>query len=397
MRFFSRLAVVVALLAAVGCASPQYAVVLSMDGFRWDYPQKFRTPHLDSLAAQGVRAQGFVPEFPTKTFPNHLSMATGQYPDRHGFVNNGFYDEHLGEMHLGNPKVKFDARFYGGEPIWATAEKQGMKAATYFWVGSDVGMSGMNPTFWKRYEQDQPFEQRVDSVLHWMSLPEKQRPRLAMLYFHEPDNLNHHYGPDSPEVDSVVRYVDSLVGRLQRGLRALPHGKRINLVVVSDHGVGPIDHDRYVVFSRHLKPEWVQTIQGNNPVMNIKAVPAYYDSVYTALKAIPHLKTWKSKEVPAEFKYGSNPRTLDFTVVADSLWSLARTERDVNTQKGTHGYEPTNRDMDGIFYAQGPAFKRGYVGGRMQNLNLYGIICRVLGLRPADHDGEKEVIAPYFR
>jgi predicted AlkP superfamily pyrophosphatase or phosphodiesterase len=159
----------------------KYLIILSMDGFRWDYPNMTDTPNLDSIAKIGVQAEAIRSAFPSKTFPNHYTMATGLYPDNHGIVNNHFYDPATGTRYsMRDSATRHNPYYYGGEPIWITAEKQNVKTATYFWVGSEHPTDGIRPSIWKYYDHSFPFEQRIDSVIAWLQLPESQRPRLIM-------------------------------------------------------------------------------------------------------------------------------------------------------------------------------------------------------------------------
>ncbi|HSG47925.1 MAG TPA: ectonucleotide pyrophosphatase/phosphodiesterase, partial [Longimicrobiales bacterium] len=216
-----------------------YVVLLSMDGFRWDYQDLHPTPNLDRIAAAGVRADGLVPVFPVKTFPNHYSMATGMYADAHGLVGNDFCEPAFDACYsLGNRAEVENPRWYRGEPIWVTAETQGMVAASYFVVGTEAPVLGVQPTEWHRFDAEVTYETRVDRVLAWLALPPETRPHMVSFYFEELDNVGHSHPPDSPEVREAVARVDALIGRLLDGIEALPHGDRVHVVVVSDHGMG---------------------------------------------------------------------------------------------------------------------------------------------------------------
>jgi Uncharacterized proteins of the AP superfamily len=385
------------LLFAIGViAQGQYVVLVSMDAFRWDYPRIYHTPNLDKMAKVGVSAKSLVPCFPSKTFPNHYSMATGLYPDHHGIINNSFYAPEFDEsFSLNNQKTRFDPKFYGGEPVWNTAERQGVRSSSFFWVGSEVPVNGRQPSIWKPYNGGVPFSNRVDSVVSWLKLPVAVRPHLVLLYFQEPDKVSHTNGPICKETKAVVEALDSLIGVLRIKLAALPQGAKVNLIVVSDHGMAPISKDRVVELAAAIKSEWVDRVKADNPAMNIKAKPQFIDSVYNALKRMPHIMAWKSSEVPARLNYGKNPRTLDFTVVADSLWSVTwkLDQEDIDDfLKGTHGYDPEYKDMHGIFYACGPLFRKGYKTPSFENLNVYNIVCRVLGIVPSPNDGNPKVL-----
>ncbi|MBL7103053.1 MAG: alkaline phosphatase family protein [Bacteroidales bacterium] len=372
----------------------QYVVMLSLDGFRWDYADKVPTPNLDKIAKMGVKAESLKASFPTKTFPNHYSMATGLYPDNHGIVLNSFYDPELNRYYsVMDREAVEDGKFYGGEPIWVTAEKQGITSASYFWVGSEADVQEIHPTYWKKYDHDFPFEQRIDSVIAWLQLPENIRPHLILWYMHEPDKSGHIYGPDSKEMDSVIIYLDSLVGVFIEKLQDIPYANEVNVIITSDHGMGNISNERKVVIEENLNMDWVDIIQGYNPNFVIRANEGYIDSIYLTLKKVPHITTWKSGEVPEKFHYGTNPRTLDIVVVADSSWSVVlNNERQVGN--GTHGFDNNNKDMHTIFYAYGPAFKENYVSPSFENVDIYPLITHILELEPAEIDGSLENVKP---
>ncbi|NQU80840.1 MAG: alkaline phosphatase family protein, partial [Bacteroidetes bacterium] len=247
LKFYTLLFSVLLSILAISCKNNHstdpdaknnpYVVMLSLDGFRWDYPQKANTPNLDRIAEIGVRAESLRPCFPTKTFPNHYSIATGLYPGNHGIVLNNFYDSAMDVSYsLGNRESVENGDFYGGEPIWVTAENQGVITASYFWVGSEAPVKGVQPTYWKRYEHKFPFTQRVDSVIAWLSLPEEKRPHLITWYMDEPDSKGHQLGPDNPDLIPVISYLDSLVGNFMFKLNRLEIGKNVNFIVISDHG-----------------------------------------------------------------------------------------------------------------------------------------------------------------
>lgn len=369
-----------------------YVVMLSMDGFRWDYASRVPTPNLDRIAAQGVMAEYVKPAFPTKTFPNHYSMATGLYPDNHGIVANNFYCPELDLVYrLGDRQSVENGAFYGGEPIWVTAQKQGMITASYFWVGSEAPIQGIQPTYWKRYDNDVPFGDRIDTVVTWLSLPVEKRPRLITFYFNEPDSQGHDFGPDAPEIDAMVMHLDSLVGVLLDKLSQLPIARQINLIVTSDHGMTPISTDRHIDLSQHVRREWFDRSHGGSPMFLLKPVEGKKEEVYRILKEVPNLSVWKSGEVPARLNYGQNPRTLDLVVLADSTWSLGwGPPRGTFFTGGNHGWDNAQKDMHTIFYAMGPAFRRNHRHPPIEVVDLYPLIARILRLQPATVDGRLE-------
>lgn len=366
-----------------------YVVVLSMDGFRWDYAQKAHTPNFDCLAAQGAFAR-MQSAFPSKTFPNHYTLATGLYPDHHGIVNNSFYDpQRQVEYSIPDREKVQDGYFYGGEPIWNTAEKQGLKAATYFWVGASADIQQMRPSKYKKYDGSVTFEQRADSVIKWLQLPLEQRPQLLMWYVDEPDGVGHKYGPESQEVKAMVQRLDSLLGYFLTQLEALPNANQINFILTSDHGMSEISDERMIPLGENLPRTWLKGYSGSNPVVNLWSEEGYHDSLMMHLAKIKHIQAYDSTTVPAHLHYMRNPRCGDIVVVADSSWSISKSSYD-HVSKGTHGYDPSNGDMDVIFYALGPAFKENYTGQQFQNVDVYNLLAHLLHLKPATNDGDQD-------
>jgi alkaline phosphatase D len=380
------------------CDNQQITVVLSLDGFRWDYCDKTTTPTLDLIAKEGVKAVSLIPSFPSKTFPNHYTIATGLYPDHHGLVNNSFYDRTMDKPYsIGNKDARFNPAFYGGEPIWITAQKQGARTASFFWVGSDVAINGMHPDYWKEYNGGISFIQRIDTIIKWLSLPEAQRPQLIMAYYHEPDAVGHEYGPDDNRTLKLVRELDSLTGILYQRIKSLPISKCINFIVVSDHGMGAISSERNVSLRDYIPESWPVKIEGGTPNFNIYTEGKWIDSVYASLKKNPHIKVWKPGEVPAYLNYGKNPRVGDIIVVADSAWSITRYTPKKEFTGGTHGYDIRNTDIHAIFYAAGPAFRQNYIHPSFQNIHIYPLLARLLGIVPAKTDGDLKAVEQMLR
>ncbi len=371
--------------------SQPYLVVLSMDGFRWDYAGKTETPNLDRIFENGVKAERMIPSFPTKTFPNHYTMATGLYPDNHGIVLNGFYDPDEERYYSTRDRdLVGDGTFYGGEPIWNTAEKHGLKAATLFWVGSEADVQEIRPSIWKPYQHNMPYGDRVDTVISWLQKPAEIRPHLIMWYFDEPDGIGHGYGPDSEEIVETVQYLDSLLGVFLNKLEKLPISKKVNFIVTSDHGMCGISEERVVMLNETIDSTWVEQVQGNNPVWTLKAREGFDDEIENELAGLEHIHWWRSGDVPGRLHYGTNPRTLDYVIVADSSWSVFYNEKGTYFG-GTHGYDNANIDMHTIFYATGPAFKSdGNIYPVFPNVSLYPLMCEILHLDPVPNDGDLE-------
>lgn len=393
----------VLVLAAVARAEPAPLILVSLDGFRWDYCARLpaQTPHLRRLAAAGVTARGLIPVFPSNTFPNHYSIATGLYPAHHGIINNQIFDAARGAFFRYNqPAAVRDARWWGGEPIWSTAVKQGRPSAAALWPGSEAEIAGARPTYWKPYNYGIPFEQRLDELAGWLTKPPGQRPAVVAFYLEETNSAGHRHGPDSEELAQAVGLLDGCIGTLtQRLARA---GIGANLVIVSDHGMTSCGPDRVVLFDDYIDLATVQieftgTVAGLRPLG--KTDPA---EVIRALRRMPHMQVYRAADLPARLHIeASSSRVPPIWILPDEGWqvdrrSVFRAVRD-NFLKGQHGYDPGFKSMHGLFIASGPAFKSGVVIDAVESVHVYNLLCAALGLTPAPNDGDDRLVRSVMR
>lgn len=399
-----RLLVLLGLLLQGACKKEEfppidsYVVMVSMDGYRWDYPRLYETPQLDDMAVKGVKAARLIPSFPTKTFPNHYSLATGLYPDHHGIINNTFYANDLDRVYrIGDRDMVMNGESYFGEPIWVTAEKQGMRTASYFWVGSEAPIQGIRPTYWRTYDGAVPYEKRVEQVIDWLSMPMRKRPAFITLYFDEPDHTSHGAGPEHPDTEEVVESLDALLGILREEIAALDISDRVNLVVLSDHGMGALSPERYVDLEKHLPSRWLADVWGGNPVYLLDPEEGKGDSICLKLNQVEGVSGFQREGMPSHLHYGTSSRFPGVVVVADSLWSLGwGPAKQGSYSGGAHGYDPQFSQMHTIFYAEGPAFRQGYERPPFENVEVYGILAHILGLEPVETDGELSRVSDLF-
>lgn len=376
------------------CKPPvNYTVIISLDGNRWDYPEYYDMPFFDSLATVGVKAR-MEPSYPASTFPNHYAMATGLVPDHNGLVNNSFWNPETQHGYaIRDAEARYDPRYYLGEPVWVTAQKQGVKCGVVYWVGSDIAIKDSHPTYYRNWDQKPhwTFSQRTDEIVRLMSLPESERPRLVMGYFDEPDHQGHLFGPISPETKAMAEQMDSLMHSLYLRLKALPHGDKINFIVAGDHGMTEISQKRFIRWRDVIPEEWVEKCIGSIPT-SIWAKEGYADSLYNRLSGIEHLNVWKHGEVPQYLNYGTSNRLGDIIVAPELGWQFNFAP---SNGKGAHGYDPRYEDMMIAFRAVGPDFKEGYEApftegeqSAFHNTDLYPLLCRLLGVKPEPVDGD---------
>ncbi len=372
----------------------QTLILISLDGFRWDYLDLVETPHLNALADAGVRAEGLIPVFPSKTFPCHYSIATGLYPANHGIVSNDMFDPELeAEFHLRDRDTVTDTRWWWGEPIWVSAEKQGVRAAAMFWPGTEGEIAGERPTFWKPYDGDFPYEKRVETVLGWLDLPSAERPRMITLYFQDPNDTSHDHGPEAPETFAAVREVDSRVGDLVAGVRERGLDDQVNYIVVSDHGMAEVDRERIIILDDLVELEVDEVFQ-EGAMLQILPREGRQEEIFTALDgAHPHLAVYRPGEAPERFHLGAGSRVPPILGVPDVGWEVMTRqgwEGWGKRLKGDHGQDPADPRMHGLFVASGPAFRAELEIGRFESVEIYNLMAAVLGLEPAPNDGRPD-------
>lgn len=280
---------------------------------------------------------------------------------------------------------------------WVTAEKQGVRSASFFWVGSEAPVAGIHPTYWKKYDESVTFEARIDTVIKWLGYPPEKRPELVTLYFDEPDATSHKFGPVSTQTGIAVARLDSLMGVLRLKLSALPYAKKINLIILSDHGMEAVSADKYINIKSLVPNRMIASISGGNPVYLINPAEGKKDSVLYLLNASGGLKAWNKAQLPPKWHYGTNPRIPEIVVVADSSWSIGTKPDGSSLRGGAHGYDNSNSDMFAIFYAAGPSFKKDYKFKELNNIDVYNLICRILNITPAKNDGDPQHIKGMLR
>lgn len=382
-------------------AATPIVLMISFDGYRWDYPELHGAPALLALAREGVRARELVPSFPSKTYPNHYTLVTGLRPEHHGIVANSMWDpQWQAAFSLADRSAVEDGRWWEGEPIWAAAERRGLVTASSFWPGSEAAIGGVRPTYWGRYDESVPDEQRVDEVLGWLDLPAARRPRLITLYFDEPDGGGHAFGPESPQAGAAVAHADALLARLRAGVAARGLDGAVDWIVVSDHGMTPVELGRAIVLADYVDLAGV-AIDDLSVFGLLRPPPGTEDALVRALTgAHPHLHVARKGAMPERLHYRAHRRIPEVVVWADAGWTIyaTRTARAEalarpGLPRGAHGYDPAERDMHGIFVAAGPDFKKGITTPPLDNVDVYPLLARLLGVPAAPNDGNPATTA----
>lgn len=387
-----------------------YVLLISIDGYRHDYTEKHQPHHLLKFIEKGVEAKGLIPTFPTLTFPNHYSIVTGLYPENHGIVANHFtapdLDNRVYSMRDADSVV--DKSFYQGNPLWNLVKKNGMVSATYFWPGSEADINGVRPSFYEKYEHERPHSDRIRTVVDWFKLPAENRPHFATLYFSTVDSAGHAFGPDSKKVGDALKEVDLGIGRLLYELEQL--NLPINIFIVSDHGMAALDFSRVEYIDTPFKSKEEKELfsrfenSGSGPLVfyyykgEKQNRNADVKKMQTLLNKGKQYKTYIRGQLPKHLNFQNNPRMGELISVATPGWTIGES-RKTRVIAGMHGFDPTaTRDMDGIFMAKGPQIKEGLKIERFENVHIYPLIAKILGLKINEKiDGNLKVLQPILK
>ena len=372
-----------------------YLILISLDGFRWDYIEKYNPPYLSNFIKNGVKAESLIPSYPSKTFPNHYTIATGLYPDKHGIIGNSFYSYKKNLTYkIGNREMVEDGSFYGGTPIWVLADKASMVSASYFFVGSEANIQGIKPTYYYSYDASVKNDVRITQALDWLDLPLKNRPHLITMYFSDMDDIGHRFGPNNEEeIKKTLFNLDENLGNLFKGVDAT--GLPINIIIVSDHGMTTLSTSNYIPIEDIENDSLYATID-NGAIVNIHPKNNMQtDSIIQYLKQKENnFKVYKTKNTlgfeynPKNKDWGAIQIIPDFGYYFSKRQSIESRKKNAITTVGVHGYDPKYKDMHGIFYANGSAFKKGYVIPSVKNIHIYPLMCKILGLDiPNNIDG----------
>lgn len=401
-RLCLALSALILLAAPVRAAERAPVILISIDGFRADYALRGLTPTLAALATEGAWApDGMRPSFPSNTFPNHYTLVTGLRPDHHGITDNTLFD-------AARPGVKFNMgardqvedRFWwdGGEPVWVTAERAGIKTATMFWPGSEAPVRGVRPTTWFPYQESLAAFDRVDRLLGWFDLPPADRPGFMTLYFEAIDTQGHRFGPDSPELNQALAGVDAALARLVAGLKARGVYDRVNLVVVADHGMAETSPDR-VVFLDDVAPADSFTVITAGWTTSL--IPKTPEAAKALAGRHKHFRCWPKARMPRRLAYGTHPRIPPIICLSETGWVVTTraryAERPMTRIGGSHGADPFDPAMRALFVARGPDIRPGVRLKVFDNVSVYPFVMALLGLTPQPNDGDPKAVWPALK
>ncbi|KAH4110616.1 hypothetical protein HBH64_058510 [Parastagonospora nodorum] len=389
-------------------------ILISLDGFRADFLYRNLTPTLNQFIQEGISPKYMLPSFPSVTFPNHYTMATGMYPEAHGIVSNTFWDPTLEkEFYYTDPERSLQPHWWGGEPIWVTAEKQKVRAAVHMWPGSEAHIQDQMIAYVDKYNGSEVLPMKTNRILDLLDLPGPKdigaeattpRPQLIAAYVPDVDGDGHRFGPNSTEIKKTIANADAMLGDILKGLHERNLTNIVNVVVVSDHGMATTDVSRLIQLEDIVDPAELAHIDGW-PLYGLRPknpsdLQRLYDQIKERTKDNPNVEVYlRDENMPERYHFSKNERIAPLWIVPKAGWAIVTKDEfnievgkkkgEVYHPRGLHGYDHEHPLMRAIFVARGPAFPHA-PGSRMepfQNIELYNIICDSLNLAPAPNNG----------
>lgn len=366
------------LFASCNINSEKYTIVISLDSFRYDYPDSCATPNLNKIAEAGSYATVWS-AYPSKTIPNQFSVATGLRPIRHGIVDNRFWDDKDKRYYdYSRPDLKNDLSFYKGTPIWNHLKENGIKSGILYWAGADIAFNGSHPDYYITESSSEKImtpEEQVDTIISWLKYPKENRPRLIMSYMKDIDNITGTYGPETSKAYEYATKMDQVVGKLMQEIEKLPFAKKVNLIILSNQGKAMVSPYQTVNIYDYIKPEWIRVIEGTNPLF-VYSIEEYRDSIVDNLFGKDHIYVFKNEMIPDELLYrGNSSRCGDIMIATEIGWQFSHVAD--NELRGENGFFPVYSDMRTIFRAQGPDFRQNYDGREFFNVDIYPMLEKI--------------------
>ncbi|XP_053743933.1 ectonucleotide pyrophosphatase/phosphodiesterase family member 5 [Synchiropus splendidus] len=365
----------------------QKLLLVSFDGFRWDYVDRVPTPNFHNLSVEGVTVENMSSVYITKTFPNHYSLVTGLYAESHGIVSDEMFDPVWNQHFSRETQNIYESRWWEqAVPLWVTIQKYGGRSGAAMWPGSDVMIHGMFPNQFLPYNASVPFEDRVERIIEWLAAPAAEAVDFGVLYWEEPDKSGHSVGPENSLMDVVIAGIDEKLGFLRNELKKAGLYETVNLIVTSDHGMTQLFADKIIELDEYVSRD-LYTWVGTSPVVGILPQEGKLDEVYhKLLDANPYMMVYKKEKIPERFHYRHNSRIMPIIIEAKEGWTIVQ-NRTTTLMNGNHGYDNALRSMQPIFVARGPAFRQNYVKSSMNSVDLYPLMCHILSIKPRPNNG----------
>jgi len=378
-----------------------YILLISADGFRYDLADKYNAVNLLRLRSNGVAAKYMLPSFPSVTFPNHYAIVTGMYPSHNGLADNNFYSSKKNSFYgMNNKTAVADSSWYGGTPLWVLAEKQKMLSASFYWVASEAAIQGVRPTYYYVYNDKIEIDKRIEAVKNWLQLPKDKRPHFITFYFPQVDHAEHTYGPDSKQAEEAVHFVDESIGKMVSSIDSLH--LPVNFIFLSDHGMTTVNTTQTIPLPSAIDTAKFYIPYGDALIQlyakNKKDIIPTYNAIK---KQAVDFDVYLIDKTPLRWHYRKKDdafKRLGDILLVPKLPKVFNINQKPTTP-GKHGFDPAIADMHASFYAWGPAFKQHIKINSFENVHVYPLIAKILGLTydAKSIDGRLSVLQPVLK
>lgn len=386
--------------ATAGTPPATKLLLISIDGLRADALDRGITPNLQRLIDNGVRARWMTPSYPSLTFPNHYTLVTGLRPDHHGIIHNSMDVAELGRFRLSDRAAVTNSAWWGGEPIWVSAEKAGVRTATLSWPGSEAPVKGVQPSQWGVYDAAVPLQARAETVLGWLARKDADAPRLATLYMENVDKAGHSYGPESAQYTQSIQEADAVIGQVLDGLQARGLDRLTDVIVVSDHGMASVAEGHVIAVEDMVDERLARNISVGQSVGFAPLPGKDAEAERALLGRHARYACWRKAKLPERWHYGRNPRVPPIVCQMDEGWdalTAATIARRAHQERGSHGYDNALPSMRAVFVARGPSFRQGLVIEGFDNVDVYPLLAHLLRVPAAPNDGNPQRLLQTLR
>jgi predicted AlkP superfamily pyrophosphatase or phosphodiesterase len=316
---------------------------------------------------------------------------TGLYPEHHGIIFNHFKDNVTGLTYkVSDSIVKDNGYWYRGETFWETAHRHGIKTGSVCWPGgTDIPQDYRKPDYCLNYLSKTPYnnnmgyyspttyKDRIDCIIKWLNLPYNERPRFISTWFEETDDKGHEFGPNSPEINEGIGVLDDQIVYLFDQLKKINLTDSVNIIIVADHGMSDLDQNKTIDIKSLLGSFYDRTVN-NGSLALIKSDGAERENLYNKLKSEEnHYKIYKKEDFPKCFHYNQNDFIDNLIILPENGWYMTDGKPLPSDYKATHGWDNNWVNMQGIFIAYGPLFKKGYRTGTLNNIDIYPLLCKI--------------------
>ncbi|XP_071987793.1 glycerophosphocholine cholinephosphodiesterase ENPP6-like isoform X1 [Engystomops pustulosus] len=389
-------------LAATSLASNKLLVFL-IDGLRFDYIDEKELkvlPGFKKFIQSGVKVDYMTPDFPSVSYPNYYTLMTGHHSEVHQMTGNYMWDPKTKKsFDIGtNTDSLLPMWWNGSEPLWVSMVKAKRKVFMYYWPGCEVEILGVRPNYCREYynsPSDANFTRAVNDAVETLW---KGNAEMAAVYYERVDIEGHHFGPLSEQTKNATRVVDQMLQNLEQQIIKSGLKHKVNIILFSDHGMTDVSVERLIELEKYIDFNDILQMKDRGPVVSLWPAQGKDTKVYNQLKVVQHMAVFKKEQIPDRFHYKNGKFVSPLTLVAEKGWFIAQSKKksplwsigtvpNQGRRYGWHGYDNELVDMKGFFLASGPDFKENFRAAPIRAVDVYNLMCKVLGMEPKPNNG----------